>query len=429
MIAKIGRSSNLYGALVYNHNKVEQEKGKILFMNNMIETPNGKYTVHQLTSSFESYLAANKNTEKHTVHISLNPDPGDTVSDTDLVKMAEEYMMEMGYGKQPYIVFKHTDIERTHMHIVSVCVDENGRKISDTFERRHSMEVCRKLEKSYGLLPAKEQKNSKKDMIFSPVDYHTGNVKHQLTSVIRKISEGYSFKTFGEYNALLSLFNIAAEKIEGELHGKPQKGLVYFVLDQNKKRIGYPFKASRIGRYFGLAALELRFLKSKELPLNHSYKSELKTVIDNALKSGSNENNFVQNLKSKDIDTVIRRNESGRLYGITFIDHRSRTVWNGSNLGKEYSANVFNNLWKDRQTLKKISELKLPGSTPFPGNQLLCDQLHPLFGFLKGDDSDDLCREESLYLFPGLLPAVLGEEYEEEIFARQMKKYKRKRKP
>lgn len=429
MVAKIGRSNNLHGALAYNYNKVEQRKGEVLFMNNMRETPNGRYTIHQLTSSFEPYLAANKNTEKHTVHISLNPDPRDTVSNTDLVKMAEEYMKEMGYGKQPYIVFKHTDIERTHMHIVSICVDENGRKISDTFERRHSMEVCRKLEKTYGLLPATEQKNSKKDMIFSPVDYHTGNVKHQLISVIRNISKAYSFKTFGEYNALLSLFNIAAEKIEGELHGKPQKGLVYFVLDQNKKKIGHPFKASEMGKNIGLSALELHFLKSKELTLNHSVKSEIKARIDPVLKNSKDEEDFVRKLKSDGMSIVVRRNESGRLYGITFIDHHSRTVWNGSNLGKEYSANVFNDLWMGQQNLKETSELKLLIAEPLPVDQLSSDQLHPLFGFLKGDDSDDLYSEESSYLFPGLLPAVQGEDYEEEIFARQMRKRKRKRKP
>lgn len=428
MIAKIGRSSNLYGALAYNHHKVEQGKGKILFMNNMMETPSGKYTIQQLASSFEPYLAANKNTEKHTVHISLNPDPGDTVSDTDRVKMAEEYMQEMGYGNQPYIVFKHTDIERTHMHVVSVCVDENGRKISDTFEKRHSMEICRKLEKAYGLLPAAEQRNSKNELIFSPVDYHAGNIKHQLASVIRNISEGYSFKTLGEYNALLSVFNIAVEKIEGELHGKPQKGLVYFVLDQNKNKIGHPFKASGIGKNAGLAALEVHFLKTKESTLNHSVRSEIKARIDPVLKRSKGEEDFVRKLKSDGISTVVRRNESGRLYGITFVDHYSRTVWNGSNLGKEYSANVFNDVWKGQQNLKETSELKLPGAEPWPGDQLSSGQLHPLFGFLKDDDSDDLYTGESPYLFPGLLPAVQGQDYEEEIFARQMKKYKRKRK-
>jgi hypothetical protein len=53
MIAKIGRGSNLYGALAYNQLKVEKENGQILFTNRIIETPHGHYSVAQLAQSFE----------------------------------------------------------------------------------------------------------------------------------------------------------------------------------------------------------------------------------------------------------------------------------------------------------------------------------------------------------------------------------------
>ena len=143
MIAKIGRGSNLYGALVYNQLKVEKENGQILFTNRIIETPNAQYSIAQLTQSFEPYLIANRNTEKPILHISLNPDPKDNVSDEKFKLMAQEYMQELGYGEQPFVVFKHTDIVRTHIHIVSVCVDEEGKKISDKFEKIRSMNVFR----------------------------------------------------------------------------------------------------------------------------------------------------------------------------------------------------------------------------------------------------------------------------------------------
>ncbi|MCH5685524.1 relaxase/mobilization nuclease domain-containing protein [Niabella sp. W65] len=121
-------SANLYGALAYNQLKVENENGQILFVNKMIETANGHYSVAQLAQSFAPYLIANRNTEKHTLHISLNPDPNDKVSDDRFREMAEQYMREMGYGEQPFVVFKHTDIDRSHIHIVSVCVDEQGKR-------------------------------------------------------------------------------------------------------------------------------------------------------------------------------------------------------------------------------------------------------------------------------------------------------------
>ncbi|HCC95573.1 MAG TPA: relaxase, partial [Flavobacteriaceae bacterium] len=151
MIAKIGRNSNLHGTLAYNNLKVEKEKGQILFTNKIIETPSGQYSITQLAQSFMPYLIANLNTEKHTLHISLNPDPKDIVDDEKLKELAKEYMQEMGYGEQPYVVFKHTDIQRTHIHIVSVCIDEEGKKISDKFEKIKSMKVCRELERKHNL--------------------------------------------------------------------------------------------------------------------------------------------------------------------------------------------------------------------------------------------------------------------------------------
>lgn len=135
MIAKIGRGKSLYGALAYNYQKLEKESAQVLFTQKIIQAPDGNYSVEQLSRSFELHLLANRKTEKPVLHISLNPDPKDNVSDPDFENMAQDYMRQMGYGNQPFVVFKHTDIDRTHIHIVSVCVDAEGRKISDKFEK------------------------------------------------------------------------------------------------------------------------------------------------------------------------------------------------------------------------------------------------------------------------------------------------------
>src|SRR5690606_32724581 len=159
------------------------------------------------------YLIANRNTEKTTLHVSLNPDPKDNVSDDTFKLMAQESMHEMGYAQQPFVVFKHTDIDRTHLHNVSVSVDEEGKKISDKFHKRLSMKVCRELERKHGLIPATEKEHQRNDKIFPPVNYQTGNIKNQIASVVRHLPKYYQFQTLGQYNALLSLFNIAAEKV------------------------------------------------------------------------------------------------------------------------------------------------------------------------------------------------------------------------
>ena len=425
MIAKIGRSSNLYGALAYNNLKVEKENGAILFVNKTIETPNGQYSVAQLVQSFAPYLIANRNTEKHTLHISLNPDPKDKVSDDTFREIAEQYMREMGYGQQPFVVFKHTDIDRSHIHIVSVCVDEEGKKISDKFEKIRSMNVCRELEKQHVLISATDKSHRQNDKIFRPVDYKAGDVKSQIASVVRHLPNYYQFQTLGEYNALLSLFNITTEKVEGELQGKMQQGLLYIPLNEKGERAGLPFKASLFGKHAGLAALELHFAKCKRAMKDHPTRQTLKAAISIALKLTSDELSFKKQLAQQGVNVMVRRNDTGRIYGITFIDHNSKTVWNGSRLGKEFSANIFNDHWSNniKPEIKKPGEPQAKLFQPNDTEDLPAEKPHHLFDFLNSDKHEDGLIEA----LGGLLPQTQDEDYEEQDFANKMKKKKKRK--
>jgi hypothetical protein len=425
MIAKIGRSENLYGALAYNNLKVKKENGQILFTNKIIETPSGAYTVSQLTQSFEPYLITNRNTQYHTLHISLNPDPKDKVSDYKYREMAQEYMREMGYGEQPFVVFKHTDIDRSHIHIVSVCVDEQGVKISDSFEKMRSMNVCRELERKHGLIPATDKEHNHNDKVFRPVDYRASDIKSQIASVIRHLPNYYQYQTLGEYNALLSLFNITTEKVEGELHGKAQQGLLYIPLNEKGERAGHPFKASLFGKNAGLPALELHFAKCKTTLKDTPAKQTLKSAVTIALQSTNNEQAFKKQLGEQGINVVVRRNDTGRIYGMTFIDHNSKSVWNGSRLSKELSANTFNDYWNNniKPDIKEPT-VQLPKTSPSNDADLPAEEPHHLFDFLTTEKHEDRLIEA----FGGLLiPEAQGEDYEEQGFANKMKK-KRKRK-
>jgi len=425
MIAKIGRSGNLYGTLAYNQLKVENENGQILFTNKMIETANGHYSASQLAQSFAPYLIANRNTDKHTLHISLNPEPNDKVSDDKFREMAEQYMREMGYGEQPFVVFKHTDTSRVHIHIVSVCVNEEGKKISDKFEKMRSMNLCRELERKYGLIPALDKERNQNDRIFRPVDYRAGDVKSQIASVVRHLPNYYHYQTLGEYNALLSLFNITTEKVEGELQGQLRQGLLYIPLNEKGQRAGHPFKASLFGKNAGLPALELHLEKCKIALKGHPSKQTLKAAVTVALKTTSGEQAFKKQLTEQGINVVVRRNDTGRIYGMTFIDHNSKTVWNGSRLDKELSANVFNDYWNNNIKPEiKEPALQQPQITTSNDADLPTEEPHHLFDFLTTDKHEDGLIEA----LGGLLPEAQGEDYMEQDFAKKMKrKPKRKR--
>ncbi|CAA7385807.1 MULTISPECIES: conjugal transfer protein MobB [Chryseobacterium] len=412
MIAKIGKGENLWGALTYNQQKVDNEKGTVLFTNKIPDLWDRPYSVKFFHQYFEPYLIANNKTEKPVRHISLNPDPGDKVNDKDYREMAQQYMQEMGYGNQPYVVFKHTDIDRTHIHIVTTCVQIDGKKISDRYDHPRSMEVCRKLEKRYNIKVAGENRSLNQSPIFKPVDYTKGNIKTQLSSVIRHMPQTYSFQSIGAYNALLSQFNISVEEISGELHGKMRKGMVYFATDKNGKKISSPFKSSLFGKRAGLENIQVLIEKSKMK--NNPSKLILKRTIETAISTSKSEASFKTQLLEQGIATVIRKNDEGRIYGITFIDHNSKSVWNGSQLSKELSANSFNKLWNEVEIKR---ETKYDHNDHFNLSQEICKQqflTDSISGVFDG-------------FFSGLLSSDTNEDQEEQIFESQMKKRQRKR--
>ncbi|MBL3547388.1 conjugal transfer protein MobB [Chryseobacterium sp. KMC2] len=418
MIAKIGKGSNMYGAILYNQQKVDKENGAVLLLNKIPDTMDGRYSVAYFNKCFEPYLSANIKTEKMVRHISLNPDPKDKVSDEQFTEMAQEYMERMGYGNQPYIVFKHTDIDRTHIHIVSTCVGIDGKKIPDDYDHPRSMAICRDLEQKYNLQKATEQEQKQGNKVFKPIDYQRGDIKSQIASVVRHLPKYYSFPTMGSYNALLSLFNITAEEVKGERNGQTVNGLVYVALDEKGNKASNPFKASLFGKDAGVAQLQKHFEQSKEKMKTNPAKSVLKNTVELAIHTTNNETDFRKQLTEQGINTVVRRNDNGRIYGITFIDHESRSVWNGSQLDRNLSANVFNDWWNNGNK----PEFKLQNRPVSNTNTLDNSPTKNLFEFIPQEHS----HSSDLGLF-SLLPDAQRVDYEEEQFANRMKKKKKGR--
>ena len=136
MVARITSGSSPAGALFYNKEKIDKERAYLLLCQNaLMTTPSdGRLDMIRAMETFQPYLDANQRTKKMVFHVSLNPAPEDKLTDEQLREVAREYMERMGYGNQPYIVFKHKDISREHLHIVSLRVDENGHKISDSYD-------------------------------------------------------------------------------------------------------------------------------------------------------------------------------------------------------------------------------------------------------------------------------------------------------
>ncbi|GAQ15730.1 putative conjugative transposon mobilization protein BF0132 [Myroides odoratimimus] len=420
MIAKIGKGSNLIGALSYNQLKVDKGQGSVLFTNNLPEPNNSLKYIAQLYKHFEPYLLLNTKTEKVVRHISLNPNPNDKLSDDTLNEIAQYYMDSMDYENQPYIVYKHSDIEREHIHIVTVCTDLKGKKINDKYDHLKSMKTCREIEKKFNLTSSINQKNEEtKQIQFTPVDYTKHNLKAQIASVIRYLPKYYNYDSLTSYNALLSLFNIRAEKVEATYNEQPKQGLVYFAINEIGEKVSNPFKASLFGKNASYQNLESHFKTSKEKLKSLPNKENLKHIIEIALNTTNSQKEFKVALLNHGINVVIFQNKDNRIYGVTFIDHNSKSVYKGSDLSKELSANTLNQKWSSTEDYPR--SILIP-SQQANTNEL--DELHPMFEHLYSDTTN-FKNDEFLSLF-NLLNNNQEIDYEELSFEKRIKRRKKR---
>ena len=355
MVAKISIGSSLYGVLAYNAQKVNAGEGKLLAVNGVFDACTGKIDLARTFKDFDRLLPKGIRTEKPVLHVSLNPHPDDRLTDTEMENIAREYMEEMGYGSQPYMVFKHEDIDRHHLHIVSLRVDADGKCLDNAFNFHRSKHITRMLEEKYHLLPA-ERKRGEICEAARKVDIGKGDVKKQIASVLLSATTRYRFQTMGEYRALLSLYNIHVEETRGKVGRREYHGLVYSATDDKGNKVGNPFKASLFGKSVGYAAIEKRFSLSKKQIAEKKFTEPTKRTVLQALGKTYHKDKFVSLLKAKGIDTVLRLTDEGRIYGVTFIDHRTGCVLNGSRMGKELSANTL----QEHFTLPYADEKPMP---------------------------------------------------------------------
>ena len=345
MIAKISATENLGGALGYNFKKVEKEEASILLTQGLYQNKEGTYTMAEVFADMQAVIPEKCRTKKMVFHCSLNPHPDEKLSNETLTQIAKEYMKALGYGMQPYIVFKHNDIAREHIHIVSLRINGEGKKINDKFEKRRSKQITDALERKFGLIPS--SKITEKAVAETPkVNIGKGNIKEQVASVVRMVLKHYRFCSLGELNAVLSKYNLAVEEVKTEFRGKKYDGLVYVPTADKSNKVSTPIHASDIGRGVGYTAVQNRMQKSKQ-----NVKPQIPTIRNKVLQtmrtSPNTEKELRQRLEEQGLRVVIRKNDNGRIYGITFIDDEQGVALNGSRLGKGYAANVFNSYFSN----------------------------------------------------------------------------------
>jgi hypothetical protein len=354
MVAKIKTGRSIIGAINYNEHKVGLGKAELISAQGYLKDPLD-LTFNNKLERLTDLAKRNQLTLVNTLHVSLNFAVGENLDKDILQQIADDYMEGLGFGKQPYLVYQHHDAGHPHLHIVTTNIKPDGKRISfHLLANKASESSRRQVELTYNLVKAEDQVKQQ-NIIGKPleqVSYGKSEVKRSITNVVNEVVRAYKFTSIPELNAVLNQYNITADRGSKDSRMYEKNGLVYWVLDEKGNKLGVPIKASSIYGKPTLRTLEDRFRLNEML--RKPLKEQLKTKLDKALLKPMSKSAFQKQLKTEGIQVIFRQNEEGRLYGITFVDHRSKAVFNGSDLGKMYSAASLTGWFKhENDTLEK----------------------------------------------------------------------------
>jgi len=346
MVAVIHQSKNLRITLNYNEHKVKAGLATCLEAGFYPVGPE-HLNFHQKLRRLEMLTELNQRTKHNCLHVSLNFDPTEKLSDDVMRQIAEVYLEKIGFGGQPYLLYKHEDAGHPHLHLVTTNIKPDGSAIHMNYLGKNKSEPARKeIEEVFGLVEAGKQQKREvfrlKPVNTARVAYAKSETKQAMNNVLAKVLKEYKYASLSELNALLRQYNMMADRGKESSRVFRHGGLVYRVLDDDGSKIGVPIKASLFFSKPTLKMLEQRFAENKVLKEDARPKLRLKNAVDLYFAGRDKSlDGLVTALKKQGIDVVLWRNEQGVVYGLTYVDHVTKCVYNGSALGKTYSANAI----------------------------------------------------------------------------------------
>lgn len=361
MVMKIHQSrEQMTGVLQYNQKKVVAGDARIIgFMN----VPNG--TVAEAMELFDRLERRNIRTEKISFQMSINPNPAkteETLTDEEVRGLAGEVMTGLGYGDQPVIIYQHDDISRTHYHIVSIRVNEQGRKVNDRFEQRKLQRLMQRLSKDYHYKIGSDEMSqfiSHTVKNLPRFNKQKGDLLTQYQSLFDKATE-YQFTTPTQFMVIMK--GLGVNLIISEL-------VDYSVSFQGLDDKGNPnteiINQEAFGRNFFReiqAACERNSEKREKTPEERkeaaSNRYRIAKTVTFCLGISRSQKHFERMLEKKGITVHLSRTkDDGDIFGTTFVDQLSRQAYKGSDLDRKGCAiQVFQDAdgrWKENAVRAK----------------------------------------------------------------------------
>ncbi|PPZ90983.1 mobilization protein [Cloacibacterium normanense] len=339
MIVKIlGSASSNFHGVQYNDKKVEKGTGELMLMKNFPSFINEKSSQEAVRNYLKS-ISKNEKVKKPQFHAVIST-KFQQHSKEELTKVAEDFMQEMGYGNQPFIVVFHNDTENNHVHIVSTRVNKStGKKLNDSYE---------KLKAQKAMINIKERiyDKSNEEIINNLLNYKMSSLK-QLEILMER--NGFKLvKNKNDENALDILKNGVREKT---IYGNQ----LIFSNVKNDNR-GKQIKAI-LNKY-------------KEVYSNKVFKAEDRRHLEKMLPEEKQKENwkpkieFESELQKKlrevfGIDVVFHHKDELHPFGYTLIDHKTGTIYKGSEILKMNNLFEFTSEVMDKKLFESLKDYNL----------------------------------------------------------------------
>ncbi|MEC4043646.1 relaxase/mobilization nuclease domain-containing protein [Myroides odoratimimus] len=338
MVVRIVKSKDIIKALVYNQNKLDNMCASILGVNKIalplyeIQSPSRYFY-----SYFEPYLLNNIKTVTPIRHTSLNPNPVDKLDDLMLLKIAKAYMTKIGYSEQPYIIYKHFDLKRIHLHIVSISVNRNGYLINCDFDFLVAQNACKEIIKEFQLTDYDKRYKKKNDLDLKVVDHRESNLTQQIDSVVSSLPKYYSFEDLKSYNAILQLFKVKALRGK-DLSSDKSEPVMYCALDHNNKTVSNIVSSSKLSLKVDIGFLEKHFkksIKTKDLNIENKVSDQIRSY----LSQSKDYKHFKKLLTNQGINLVTDNKDKSKFY---FVSHKYRRVFSFAHINRQLSNKLDN---------------------------------------------------------------------------------------
>ena len=347
MVAVIKFGKSIQKTLNYNENKVREGIAECLAAANYPKDLQDLTFTPKL-NHLNKQAALHEGVTKPSVHINLNFPPGEHPDKSTMQEIARTYMDKIGMGDQPYLVYEHTDAGHPYVHIVSVKVRPDSSRINTQSIGRNQSTAARLfIEKEFGLMPAERHgkiHQDESDALTSEVlQMGKTAVKRKIENILHRVLDRYHYSSRDEFNALLSRYNVRAERGTENSQTYKHGGLIFKAL-KNGQPAAPPLKASLFNindKSPTLAYLQTKFAANKIYrEANKGERNDLanRILITIAQLKRLCLPDLISRLREKRIALALHAGKDDRIFGITFIDHASRNVFKGSDLGKDLSA-------------------------------------------------------------------------------------------